>query len=113
MTLPKRCWVICCERRQRDSRCSDAAGEMSCAKSVRVGLLWVMDASACRELDESDCLSKRPSGSELNSGTKLTVGNLTMKAAETKLKIRVLHRGFCELGCDLRRNCPLNISFDT
>ena len=72
MTLPKRCCVICRERRDSGSSSSAPAGEIRCAKSSS-------DSSALPRLARAaavDAVSERwtnaASGSELNSVTKLT-----------------------------------------
>ena len=72
MTLPKRCCVICCERRDSGSSSSVAAGEIKCAKSSSESSA-VAQARARRRRDAvSERWTKAASGSALNSVTKLT-----------------------------------------
>src|SRR5947207_7010561 len=72
MTLPNRCRVKDCERRQSGSRRALAAGEIRSAKSDSVGGAFAKDCWTLAVVAPSDLLRSVSSGSELNSATKLT-----------------------------------------
>src|SRR5208282_217071 len=72
MTLPKRCLVIACERRPMCSRNSEAAGEISMAKSASDNFDLAMLSRTEPAPASSDRFTSDWSGNELNSETKLT-----------------------------------------
>src|SRR6185312_632328 len=76
MTLPKRCCVKACERRERDSSSSLAAGEIKRAKSLSDDGEPASVRRATAFVADSELFSSAPSGSVLNSVTKLIPGNV-------------------------------------
>src|SRR5690242_12746438 len=72
MTLPKRCFVIACERRPMCSRSSAAAGEIRVAKSASDNFDFAMLSRTEPASASRDRFTSAGSGSELNSETKLT-----------------------------------------
>src|SRR5664280_1401705 len=72
MTLPKRCFVIAWERRPMCSRNSEAAGEISVAKSASDNFDFAMLSRTEPAPASSDRFTSDGNGNELNSETKLT-----------------------------------------
>ena len=89
MTLPKRCCVNWCERKDSMSRNSEAAGEIKCAKSARDSLCLDKLSRTAAVPTVSDFRTNEDTGNELNSATKLT----RIKVANSPQKSRKrIHR---------------------
>src|SRR5881394_1302650 len=71
MTLPNRCWVTACERRQSGSSNSLAGGEIRLAKSARARRGFVNTPRTVVVVTDNERFKADPSGRALNSATKL------------------------------------------
>src|SRR5690242_548905 len=88
MTLPKRCWVNACERRESASNNSPAAGEIKCAKSFSADGEPASVRRATAFVADSELFSSAPSDRVLNSVTKLITGNVANESRMSRVEGR-------------------------